>query len=244
MTKAAIVTGATGDLGRAISLRLAQDGFQLLVHYHSRQEACQALCDEIKAQGGQALAIGGDMRQEDTAQALVDACLEAYGRVDVLVNNAGMTKDNLILRMSDDDFDQVIATNLTGPWRLQKAVIRPMMKQKGGRIINISSVVGVAGNAGQSNYAASKAGLIGITKSLAKEWGSRNITVNAIAPGFIQSDMTKDLAPEWQETIKKQIALGRFGQAEDVAGLVAFLAGPDASYISGQVIRVDGALSL
>lgn len=240
----AVVTGATGGLGQAIALRLAQDGFHLVLHYHSKKEKAEQLAEQCREHGVQAAVYGGDLSQAEACEQLVQTALDTFERLDVLVNNSGITKDGLIMRQSEADFLQVLDVNLTSAWRLQKLVVRPMMRQKYGRIINVSSVVGVTGNAGQGNYAASKAGLIGLTKSLAKELGSRNINVNAIAPGFIETDMTQNLDAAWQDTIRKQIALGRFGKPEEVAGVVSFLAGPDASYVSGQVLRIDGALSI
>lgn len=242
--KVAIVTGATGGIGQAIVKRLAKDGFDMVIHYHRNKEAAEALCEACQDEGVKAISLSGDLADKDACERLIQTSLDSFGRIDVLVNNSGITKDGLIMRQSEEDFMDVVEVNMLSAWRLQKLVVRPMMKQRYGRIINMSSVVGLCGNAGQANYAASKAGLNGITKSLAKELGSRDITVNAIAPGFIATEMTQGLDQSWQDLIKKQIALGRFGQPEEVAGVVSFLAGPDASYISGQVIRVDGALAV
>lgn len=242
--KVAIVTGATGGIGQAIVKRLAKDGFDMVIHYHRNKEAAEALREACQDEGVKAISLSGDLADKDACERLIQTSLDSFGRIDVLVNNSGITKDGLIMRQSEEDFMDVVEVNMLSAWRLQKLVVRPMMKQRYGRIINMSSVVGLCGNAGQANYAASKAGLNGITKSLAKELGSRDITVNAIAPGFIATEMTQGLDQSWQDLIKKQIALGRFGQPEEVAGVVSFLAGPDASYISGQVIRVDGALAV
>lgn len=242
--RVAVITGATGGIGKAIAKRLATDGFQLVLHYRSRKNEAEQLVEDCRGIGGEAIIFGGDLSDPAVCDALINTTIETFGRLDVLVNNSGITKDGLIMRQTEEDFLRVIDVNLTSAWRLQKLAVRPMMRQRYGRIINVSSVVGITGNAGQGNYAASKAGLIGLTKSLAKELGSRNINVNAIAPGFIETEMTQNLEASWQEAVRKQIALGRFGQPEEVAGVVSFLAGPDASYVSGQVIRIDGALSI
>ncbi len=240
--KVAVVTGASRGIGRGIALRLAQEGCKVVVNYNRSAEAAQSVVDTIREQGGEAIAIQADVSDYQQAQRLIKETLKAFGRVDILVNNAGTTRDQLLLMMKEADWDLVINTNLKSCFNVTKAALRSMMKQRYGRIINITSVVGLAGQAGQSNYAASKAGIIGFTKSLAKEIGSRNITVNAVAPGYIPTDLTNVL-PE--EMIKEMIALtplGRAGTVEDVAAAVAFLASDDASFITGHVLTVDGGL--
>ncbi len=240
--KIAVVTGASRGIGRGIALRLAQEGCKVVVNYNRSAEAAQEVVRTIREQGGEAIAIQADVSDYQQAQRLIKEALKAFGRVDILVNNAGTTRDQLLLLMKEADWDLVINTNLKSCFNVTKAALRSMMKQRYGRIINITSVVGLAGQAGQSNYAASKAGIIGFTKSLAKEIGSRNITVNAVAPGYIPTDLTNVL-PE--EMIKEMIALtplGRAGTVEDVAAAVAFLASDDASFITGHVLTVDGGL--
>ncbi len=240
--KVAVVTGASRGIGRGIALRLAQEGCKVVVNYNRSAEAAQSVVDTIREQGGEAIAIQADVSDYQQAQRLIKETLKAFGRVDILVNNAGTTRDQLLLMMKEADWDLVINTNLKSCFNVTKAALRSMMKQRYGRIINITSVVGLAGQAGQSNYAASKAGIIGFTKSLAKEIGSRNITVNAVAPGYIPTDLTNVL-PE--EMVKEMIALtplGRAGTVEDVAAAVAFLASDDASFITGHVLTVDGGL--
>ena len=241
----AIVTGSGQGIGAAIARRLAADGFPIVLNCPNEallgptHEVAQALKAEHDAR---VITIIADVSDMDQVKAMVDEAVAEFGAVDVLVNNAGITRDKLIARMSPADFNDVISINLNGTFHCCKAVTRPMMKQRYGRIISLSSVVGVHGNAGQANYAASKAGIIGLTKSLAKELAPRNITVNAIAPGFIQSPMTDALTPEQRDAIAAQIGLGRFGTPEDVANLVSFLASDEASYITGQVIGIDGGM--
>lgn len=238
----AIVTGAVRGIGRAIALTLGAQGFRVVVNYRGEADLATQLVDEISAGGGVAQAIAADVTHADDVASLIEGTLSSYGRLDVLVNNAGITRDTLLMRMSEADWDAVLTTNLKGAFLCSKAAIRPMMRQRSGSIINLTSVVGLVGNAGQTNYAAAKAGLVGFTKSLAKEVGSRGITVNAVAPGFIETRLTDVLSDELKSTIQTQIPLGRMGKPEDIAGVVAFLASPAARYITGAVISVDGGL--
>lgn len=238
----ALITGATRGIGRAIALQLAADGHTVVVNYRSDEETANALVDEIVAAGGAASPLRGDIAVSDEAAALIEGTVKQYGRIDTLVNNAGITRDMLLMRMSDADWDAVINTNLKGAFLCSRAAVRPMMRQRSGAIINITSVVGLVGNPGQTNYAAAKAGLVGFTKALAKEVGSRGITVNAVAPGFIDTRLTDILSDDLKSAAVKQIPLGRFGTPEDVAGAVSFLASPLARYITGNVISVDGGL--
>ena len=243
----ALVTGSGRGIGLACAHELARRGFDVCLNCSSAAslERTAAAAEAIaQVFGVRTHAVVADVSDVDAAKAMVDETVQALGRLDVLVNNAGITRDGLIARMSAEDFDAVVDVNLNGTFNCCKAAAKVMMKQRAGRIINMSSVVGVAGNAGQVNYAASKAGVIGITKSLAKELARRSITVNAVAPGFISTDMTDALTEEQREAIAGRIGLGRFGEAEDVAALVGFLASPEAAYITGQVISVDGGLAI
>lgn len=242
--RAAIVTGGSRGIGRAVCLALAAQGLDIVVNYAGSAAVAAetaALCEE---KGVKAITVQADVSTAEGADALFEAAMAAFGRVDVLVNNAGITRDGLILRMTEEDFDQVISTNLKGAFLCAKKAARIMMKQRYGRIISISSVVGVHGNAGQANYAASKAGLIGMTKSLAKELGSRHITANAVAPGFIDTDMTRVLPEAAKTALLGQIPLDALGQPEDIGNAVAFLASEQAGYITGQVLGVDGGMGM
>lgn len=236
----ALVTGASRGIGKATALALASQGAKVVINYARSAQAAQELVATIEAAGGEAIALGADVSKPEEVESLIAKTLEHYQRIDVLVNNAGITKDTLLLRMKLEDWQQVIDLNLTGVFLCTRAVTKIMLKQRSGRIINIASVAGQMGNPGQANYSAAKAGVIGFTKTVAKELGSRGITVNAVAPGFIETDMTHDLK---NEEIIKLIPLGRFGQAEEVAGLIRFLAAdPAAAYITGQVFNVDGGM--
>ena len=236
----ALVTGASRGIGRAVALALAAEGAEVVVNYASSPEAAEAVVAEIQAKGGSAYALKADVSDESSVDDLIKTVLKRSERIDVLVNNAGITRDGLLMRMKTEDWQAVINLNLTGVFLCTRAVTRPMLKQRSGRIINITSVVGLMGNAGQANYAAAKAGVVGLTRSSAKEMASRGITVNAVAPGFIATDMTKDLEAD---AILSAIPLGRFGSPEQVAGAVRFLAAdPAAAYITGQVLQVDGGM--
>ena len=242
ITGAAIVTGAGRGIGRAIAVELARHGYYILVDYAGNASAAEETVARCQAFGVDAFAVQADVSDEDAVKSLVKSALERFGRIDVLINNAGITRDNLMLRMSAEDFDLVIEKNLRGAFLMTKYVGKEMLHQRSGRIVNISSVVGVHGNAGQANYAASKAGLIGLTKTTALEYASRGITANAIAPGFIDTDMTKVLPEKVKEVMLQQIPLRQFGSPEDVAKAAAFLASDDARYITGQVLGVDGGM--
>lgn len=242
--KVAVVTGAGRGIGREIAKTFAGYGAKVVVNFNGSEERANSLVEEIKAAGGEAVAFKANVADFAEAEALMKFAVATYGRIDILVNNAGITRDNLVLGMKEADFDDVININLKGTFNCIKHVYRTMMKQKYGRIINMSSVVGIEGNAGQVNYAASKAGVIGITKSIAKELGSRGITANAIAPGFIKTDMTDALSDKAKEAMLDHITVKRLGEVSDIAETAAFLASDNASYITGQVIKVDGGMSL
>ncbi len=240
--KVAIVTGASRGIGRGIATILAKQGAKVVVNYRGNEAAAQEVVATIRAAGSEAIAVQGDVRIAVDANALVQKALDAYGRVDILVNNAGTTRDTLLLRMSEEDWDLVLETNLKGVFHCTKAVLRPMMRQRYGRIISGSSVSGLAGNAGQANYAAAKAGIVAFTKSVAKEVGSRGITVNAIAPGYVPTDLTSTLPQELIAEALSRTPLARMGTPEDMGYAVAFLASDEASFITGQVLSVDGGL--
>ena len=240
--KTAIVTGGSRGIGRGIALKLAEGGANVVITFAGNEAAANETVSEMEKFGVKAKAVQADAADPASAAGVVAAAVELGGSVDILVNNAGITRDNLMMRMKDEEFDAVIDTNLKGVFSMMKAVTKPMMKARYGRIVNISSVVGVYGNAGQVNYAAAKAGVIGMTKSVAKELGSRGITCNAVAPGFIETDMTAALSDDVKEKLAGQITLGRLGQVEDVAEAAAFLASDQASYITGQVLEVAGGL--
>jgi 3-oxoacyl-[acyl-carrier protein] reductase len=240
--KTAVVTGASRGIGRAIAIKLAQMGANLVLNYNKNVSSVEEVIKEIEAIGAKAIAVQGDVSSFSDAEKIIKAAVSNFGTLDILVNNAGITKDGLLLRMKEEDFDQVISVNLKGAFNCIRHAAPIMLKQRSGRMINISSVVGISGNAGQVNYSAAKAGIIGITKSTAKELASRGITVNAVAPGFIQTDMTGELSDKVKENITASIPLRKMGRPEDVANVVAFLAGEDSAYITGQVINIDGGM--
>lgn len=242
--KVALVTGAARGIGREIALTLAEKGAFVIVNYNGSKEKAQLTVDAIKAAGGNAVSYGCNVADFTACGEMITSLVKEYGHIDILVNNAGITRDNLLMKMSEEDFDKVIDVNLKGCFNTIKHLSRQLLKQKSGKIINISSVTGVMGNAGQANYCASKAGIIGLTKSAARELGSRGITVNAVAPGFIETEMTEVLSDSVREAMKEQILLKRTGAAKEVAGVVAFLASKEADYITGQVISVDGGMAV
>ncbi|ASS61106.1 MULTISPECIES: 3-oxoacyl-[acyl-carrier-protein] reductase [Bacillus] len=240
--KTAVVTGASRGIGRAIALDLAKNGCNVVVNYSGNEAKANEVVDEIKSLGRNAIAVKADVSNSEEVQNMMKEAVTAFSSIDILVNNAGITKDNLLMRMKENEWDDVININLKGVFNCTKAVTRQMMKQRSGRIINVSSIVGVSGNPGQANYVAAKAGVIGLTKSSAKELASRNITVNAIAPGFISTDMTDKLSKEVQDEMLKQIPLARFGDPSDISSVVTFLASEGSRYMTGQTLHIDGGM--
>lgn len=242
--KVAVVTGASRGIGKAIAKKLALQGAKIIINYNGSEEKALAVKAEIEEAGGQAVVYQCNVADYTACETFIQTVIKEQGSLDILVNNAGITRDGLLMKMSEEDFDQVVNTNLKGAFHTMRFAVRQMLKQRSGRIINMSSVVGVSGNAGQVNYAASKAGVIGMTKSAARELASRGVTVNAVAPGFISTDMTSVLSDKVKEAAEGQIPLGRFGKPEDVAAAVAFLASEEAGYITGQVLHVDGGMCM
>lgn len=240
--RVALVTGGGRGIGRAIALRLAEEGARVAVSYRGDDASAEKTVSLVREKGAECGAFKGDVSSAEDVKALVDRVGESFGPVEILVNNAGMTRDNLLLRMKDEEFEEVLETNLVGTYLCTKAVLRGMFRARWGRVVNVSSVVGLAGNAGQSNYAASKAGIIGFTKSVAREVATRGITVNAVAPGYVETELTGGLDEEIKGRILDQVPAGRFAEAEEVAEAVAFLAGEKAGYITGQTIAVDGGM--
>lgn len=240
--RVALVTGGGRGIGRAIAVRLAEEGAKVAVSYRSNEEEAEKTAKMVREAGGECEIFKGDVASPEDVEALFKGVGEAFGGVDILVNNAGVTKDNIMLRMKEDEFDDVIRTNLKGTYLCTRAVLRGMVRARWGRIVNVSSVVGLVGNAGQANYAASKAGIIGLTKSVAREVAPRGITVNAVAPGYVETELTGRLPDEIKEQIRTQIPAGRIGESEEIAEVVAFLAGEGASYVTGQTISVDGGM--
>ncbi len=240
--KCALVTGASRGIGRAVALKLAAEGAKVALNFAGNEAAANEVRQEIEAAGGQAILVKADVANEAAVQEMVQKTADAFGRIDILVNNAGITRDGLLARMKEEDWDAVLSTNLKGVFLTTKAVAKLMMKQRAGRIVNMASVVGVTGNAGQANYSAAKAGVIGFTKTVAKELASRGVTANAVAPGFIDTDMTSVLSDKAKEAALSGIPLGRMGTPEDIADAVLFLVSDQASYITGQVLHVDGGM--
>ena len=242
--RVAIVTGGSRGIGRAIAIELASCGAKMVINYNRSAEAAQEVVERIQAAGGEATATKGDVGNMDMAQNIVETALSSFGRVDILVNNAGITRDTLLMRMSENDWDVVLDTNLKGAFNCIKCVTKTMIKQRYGRIINVTSVSGLIGNAGQANYCAAKAGMVGLTKAAAKELASRNITVNAVAPGFVETDITAVLSEDLKKSILSMTPVGRWGKPEDVACAVTFLASEEAGFITGHVLSVDGGLAM
>jgi 3-oxoacyl-[acyl-carrier protein] reductase len=242
--RVAIVTGGGRGIGRAVTLRLANEGADVAISYRANDEAAESAAEKVRAAGVRCETFKGNIASPDDVRALVKGVNDAFGRIDILVNNAGLTRDNLMMRMKEEEFDDVINTNLKGTYLCTRAVLRPMIRERWGRIVNISSVVGLVGNAGQANYAASKAGIIGFTKSVAREVAQRGITANVVAPGYVETELTGSLPEEVKDQIRGQVPAGRFGEAGEVAEVVAFLAGDGAGYVTGQTVAVDGGMTM
>jgi 3-oxoacyl-[acyl-carrier protein] reductase len=242
--RVAVVTGGGRGIGRAVAVRLANEGANVAISYRSNDAAAEEVAKEVRAAGAQCETFKGDVASPEDVDALFKGVGEAFGPVEILINNAGLTRDNLMMRMKENEFDEVLSTNLKGTYLCTRAALRPMIRARWGRIVNVSSVVGLVGNAGQANYAASKAGIIGFTKSVAREVAQRGITANVVAPGYVETELTSSLSGEVKDRIREQVPAGRFAEAEEVAEVVAFLAGEGAGYITGQTLAVDGGMTM